>query len=233
MDHLAERKIHQLSGGQQQRVALARALVIRPRCLLLDEPLSNLDTKLRVEMRGEIRRICKEFGLTALYVTHDQKEACSIADRMAVLDAGHIRQYGTPTEVYRLPHSRFVADFMGETNFVEGKVKGIDPDGVAVETELGAFTGRSSGDWNPSAGEQCVLSIRPEAWRLSTTPAATNAVQGRLQDRVYLGEMAQYQFKVGPKTLKIYELNPRFVDVPEDRELHASADREDVVVLRQ
>jgi iron(III) transport system ATP-binding protein len=232
MDHLAERKINQLSGGQQQRVALARALVIRPRCLLLDEPLSNLDTKLRVEMRGEIRRICKEFGLTALYVTHDQKEACSIADRMAILDSGHIRQYGTPAEVYRLPHTRFVADFMGETNFIDGKVVDSDAAGVHVDTALGKFSGRSSGNWNPGAGENCVLSIRPEAWRLSTTPQATNAVQGRLQDRVYLGEMAQYQFNVGPQTLKIYELNPRFVDASEDRELYAGADREDVVVLR-
>ena len=110
MEALGERRIHQLSGGQQQRVALARALVIRPRCLLLDEPLSNLDARLRLEMRGEIRRICKEFGLTAIYVTHDQKEALSIADRMAVLEGGHIRQVGTPADVYRQPQSRFVAD---------------------------------------------------------------------------------------------------------------------------
>ena len=96
MGGFGERRIHQLSGGQQQRVALARALVIRPRCLLLDEPLSNLDAKLRLEMRGEIRRICKQFGLTAIYVTHDQKEALSVDDRMAILDAGSIRQTGTP-----------------------------------------------------------------------------------------------------------------------------------------
>src|SRR4029434_4099044 len=94
MDRLGDRKINQLSGGQQQRVALARALVIRPRCLLLDEPLSNLDTKLRIEMRGEIRRICREFGLTAIYVTHDQKEALSIADRMAILEGGPILPAG-------------------------------------------------------------------------------------------------------------------------------------------
>jgi len=231
MEHLGDRKINQLSGGQQQRVALARALVIRPRCLLLDEPLSNLDTKLRVEMRGEIRRVCKEFGLTAIYVTHDQKEACSIADRMAVLDAGHIRQHGTPADVYRQPRFRFVADFMGETNFIEGKVVAADSGGIRVDTPLGVFTGHSTGDWNPSAGEACVLSIRPEAFHLSTSHPATNAVKGRLLDRVYLGEMAQYQFSVGAQTLKIYELNPRFVDVSGDRELYASANLEDVVVL--
>jgi iron(III) transport system ATP-binding protein len=231
MDHLAERRINQLSGGQQQRVALARALVVRPRCLLLDEPLSNLDTKLRVEMRGEIRRVCKEFGLTAIYVTHDQKEACSIADRMAVLDAGHIRQHGTPVEVYRHPQSRFVADFMGETNFIAGKVAASDSAGVRVGTHLGEFTGRSTGEWIPSVGDACVLSIRPEALRLSTSAPATNTTKGRLQNRVYLGEMAQYQFNVGPQTLKIYELNPRFVNVSEQRELHVSANVEDVIVL--
>jgi iron(III) transport system ATP-binding protein len=232
MEHLADRKINQLSGGQQQRVALARALVIRPRCLLLDEPLSNLDTKLRVEMRGEIRRVCKEFGLTAIYVTHDQKEACSIADRMAVLDSGRIRQHGTPAEVYRHPHSRFVADFMGETNFIDGKIVTADAAGVRIETGLGEFIGRSSGEWQPVPGDSCVLSIRPETLRLSTTLPASNFVSGRLQDSVYLGEMAQYQFNCGSQVLKIYELNPRFVEAAGDRKLYASADVEDVVVLQ-
>tara|TARA_A100001037_G_scaffold254540_1_gene239682 strand:- start:20 stop:763 length:744 start_codon:yes stop_codon:yes gene_type:complete len=120
----AERKPNALSGGQQQRVALARALVVRPRCLLLDEPLSNLDAKLRLEMRTEIRRICKEFKLTTIYVTHDQKEALSIADKMAVLDQGNVLQVGSPTEMYRRPLSRFVANFIGETNFLSGKVIG-------------------------------------------------------------------------------------------------------------
>jgi iron(III) transport system ATP-binding protein len=230
MEHLAERKINQLSGGQQQRVALARALVIRPRCLLLDEPLSNLDTKLRIEMRGEIRRICREFGLTAIYVTHDQKEACSIADRLAVLEGGHLRQHGPPAEVYRHPHSRFVADFMGETNFLEGRIA-TPGERVQVETALGVFHGSTTGGWRPATGTACVLSIRPEAWHLGTTAGAENGVRGRLQDRVYLGEMAQYQFAAGPHTLKIYELNPRFVDAASDRELFASVAEEDVVVL--
>jgi iron(III) transport system ATP-binding protein len=228
MDHLAERKINQLSGGQQQRVALARALVIRPRCLLLDEPLSNLDTKLRLEMRGEIRRICKEFGLTAIYVTHDQKEACSIADRLAVLEGGHIRQHGPPAEVYRQPHSRFVADFMGETNFLEGRAVAAD----RVETALGVFTATAAGGWQPKAGDACVLSIRPEALRLSTEAPTGNYVSGRLKDRTYLGEMAQYQFAVGSQTLKIYELNPRFVNASSDRDLYASVEPEDVIILR-
>jgi iron(III) transport system ATP-binding protein len=112
MSELADRKPNQLSGGQQQRVALARALAVNPACLLLDEPLSNLDAKLRLEMRGEIRRICKAGGFTTIYVTHDQKEALSIADRIAILSAGRLEQVGPPAEVYHRPANAFVADFM-------------------------------------------------------------------------------------------------------------------------
>ncbi len=232
MESLGERRIHQLSGGQQQRVALARALVIRPRCLLLDEPLSNLDARLRLEMRGEIRRICKEFGLTAIYVTHDQKEALSIADRMAILEAGHIRQTGTPAEVYRHPHSRFVADFMGETNFIDGKIRAVNGTTLAVETGLREFAATPGGaGWQPRAGESCTLSIRPESWRLATQSGAPNEVAGRLTERVYLGEMAQYQFAAGPQALKVFELNPRFVELSPERELFASADPADVIAL--
>jgi iron(III) transport system ATP-binding protein len=124
---LGTRKIQQLSGGQQQRVALARALVIHPNCLLLDEPLSNLDAKLRIEMRSEIRRICKDFGLTGIYVTHDRDEALSMADRMAIMDQGHLVQVGTPEEVYCNPATPMVAGFIGETNFIEGVVFRVAP----------------------------------------------------------------------------------------------------------
>src|SRR5579859_7483319 len=116
------RRIDQLSGGEQQRVALARALVVRPRCLLLDEPLSNLDAKLRQSMREEIRRICKEQRLTAIYVTHDQKEALAVADRIAVMQRGRVLQIGTPEEIYRRPASRDVASFIGETNLFAAKL---------------------------------------------------------------------------------------------------------------
>ena len=129
----ADARPNELSGGQQQRVALARALVIEPQCLLLDEPLSNLDAKLRIDMRTEIRRICKKAGLTAIYVTHDQKEALSIADRLAVLDQGRLLQVGAPQEVYDHPVSRFVAQFIGEATLLEGRVAG---DG-RVETAAG------------------------------------------------------------------------------------------------
>ena len=232
MGSFAERKINQLSGGQQQRVALARAMVIRPRALLLDEPLSNLDTKLRIEMRGEIRRICKEAGLTAIYVTHDQKEALSVGDRIAVMENGHIRQAGPPAEVYRRPLTRFVADFMGETNFVEGTVASVVGNVIKVDTALRQFTATAHG-WQPSTGQRVTLSMRPEAWQLGAETSAPNTITGKIRERVYLGEMAQYRFGSGASILKIYELNPRFVFETDDRELTASIEPDDVVVLRE
>ncbi len=235
MAEYGARKINQLSGGQQQRVALARAMVIRPRCLLLDEPLSNLDTKLRVELRGEIRRICHEAQLTAIYVTHDQKEALSIGDRIAVMEAGHIRQIGAPAEVYREPASRFVADFMGETNFIAGGVTAIRASGtgsISVRTELGEFTATAH-DWLPQTGEKIILSVRPEALRISTAPASVNSFTGAILERTYLGEMAQYRFAAARLELTIFELNPKFVFSNERRDLFASVDPADVVVLRE
>jgi iron(III) transport system ATP-binding protein len=231
MEAFGARKIHQLSGGQQQRVALARALVIRPDFLLLDEPLSNLDARLRLEMRVEIRRICKESGLTAIYVTHDQKEALSIADRMAVMDAGQVRQIGKPADLYRQPNSKFVADFMGESNFLTGKVEEIGNAFAVVRTDAGAFEAalRPGGALRP--GDPCTVSIRPESWNLSTQRTARNALEGRITDRIYLGEMAQYRFSAGSQTLKICEINPRFVELSPERDLFASVEPEDVVLL--
>jgi len=235
MGAYADRKIAQLSGGQQQRVALARALVIRPRALLLDEPLSNLDAKLRLEMRTEIRRVCKEFGLTAIYVTHDQKEALSISDRMAILEGGKIAQIGDPQTVYRRPVSRIVADFIGETNFVEGKILDASEGKARVETPLGVFSGVvSDAGWKPATGETATLSVRPECWRIELSQPAQNFAAGKIGESIYLGEVAQYQF-VTPSgvALKIFELNPDLTRRPQDRELYATADVEDVVVLRK
>jgi len=233
MGPYAERKIAQLSGGQQQRVALARALVIRPRCLLLDEPLSNLDAKLRLEMRTEIRRVCKEFGLTAIYVTHDQKEALSISDRMAILESGHIAQIGTPAEVYRRPRSRVVADFIGETNFLPGTLRESGTTNWTVETDLGVFQGTPGDiDWKPAAGEKVTLSIRPECWTLSDKEQPKNCARGRIGDSVYLGEVAQYAFQAAGHQLKIFELNPRHESRPGDRDFFAVVEPEDVVVVR-
>ncbi len=234
MSDYAERRPNQLSGGQQQRVALARALVIRPRCLLLDEPLSNLDAKLRLEMRAEIRRVCKEFKLTTVYVTHDQKEALSISDRMAILDGGLIRQVGSPRDVYRRPVSRMVANFIGETDFIPGKLLGVDGQRASVETAIGRFDG-VLGDARamPAAGASVTVSVRPECWTLSREAPAGNAVKGRIGEAIYLGEVAQYGFVAGGTTLKIFELNPRFIDQSARGEVFASVLPEDVVVLAE
>jgi iron(III) transport system ATP-binding protein len=233
MSKYADRKPNQLSGGQQQRIALARALVIRPRCLLLDEPLSNLDAKLRLEMRTEIRRVCKEFQLTTVYVTHDQKEALSVADRMAILESGHILQVGTPREVYKRPTRKTVANFIGETDFLAGKVLGMVGNYVTVETAIGKFDGIVGDPLNPpGVGTEVTVSIRPECWELHRDAESRNVVRGRIGESIYLGEVAQYEFITGNGTeLKIFERNPRFVDGSTRGELYATVEPDDVVVL--
>jgi iron(III) transport system ATP-binding protein len=233
MEKYADRKPNQLSGGQQQRVALARALVIRPRCLLLDEPLSNLDAKLRLEMRTEIRRVCKEFKLTTVYVTHDQKEALSIADRMAILESGHILQVGTPREVYKRPTRKTVANFIGETDFLPGKVLGMVGNYVTVDTAVGKFDGVFGDPASiPAVGAEVTVSIRPECWELHRNAESRNVVKGRIGESIYLGEVAQYEFITGNGThLKIFERNPRFVDGASRGELYATVEPDDVVVL--
>jgi iron(III) transport system ATP-binding protein len=232
MSAFLKRRPNELSGGQQQRVALARALVVRPRCLLLDEPLSNLDAKLRLEMRTEIRRVCKEFQLTTVYVTHDQKEALTISDRMAVLEGGRILQVGAPREIYRRPASRTVANFIGETDFLPGKVLSAGGGKAVVETALGRFDGVLGDPTQPpKAGSEVTVSIRPECWVLGQETRAQNCVQGVIGGAVYLGEMAQYDFVCAGVTLKIVELNPRFVGQTAQDALQACVEPEDVVVL--
>lgn len=225
-------RIHQLSGGQQQRVALARALVIQPRCLLLDEPLSNLDARLRQELRVEIRRVCKETGLTTIYVTHDQKEALSMADRIAVLAGGQVRQIDTPGKLYRRPRDRFVADFIGETNFIPGEVLQAEAGTAWVRTAVGEFEGSLATTDKPLAsGAKVVLSIRPECWRLLEMPAEENTVTGCIGQVAYFGEMAHFEFEAGTLRLRISELNPRFWEGRREKTHHAYADPDDVVVL--
>ena len=232
MEAYASRKPNQLSGGQQQRVALARALVIRPSCLLLDEPLSNLDAKLRLEMRGEIRRVCKDFDVTTIYVTHDQKEALSIADRIAVLHNGQILQTGTPAEIYRRPRDRFVADFIGETNFIPGTIVRAASGEALVRTKLGEFRGiLANPDNSPQESDLITLSIRPESIHLESYPADENCVSGTIGETIYYGETAQHDLKVGDSILKVFELNPRHHGRPGSGDLHAWIDPEDVVVL--
>lgn len=199
MEHLANRRPNELSGGQQQRVALARAIVVEPDVLLLDEPLSNLDAKLRLEMRAEIRKICTTLGITTVYVTHDQKEALSIADRMAILEDGKVRQVGTPSEVYQHPNSQFVAEFIGETNFVPA-----NSSSAGFETPFGILVSDTS-----PVGEQMMCSIRPEAIVVCDAPSQQNGFSGKCIETVYLGEIAQHRVQVHTDlVLRVTEVNP-------------------------
>ena len=233
--HLAamgERGIDQLSGGQQQRVALARALVVRPKCLLLDEPLSNLDAKLRIEMRREIRRIVKEGGLTGVYVTHDQEEALSMADRMAVMNRGRIEQLGSAEDVYRNPRTAFVSGFIGETNLIRGNVIEVRGEYAMVDTAAGPLVGRvTASDWTASSGDEVLLSIRPEAWRVEAG-TNENSVTGKIIERSYLGQRIQYVVQTAAGPQQVVELNPHVVREPGETEIRLSARHPDVAVLR-
>jgi putative spermidine/putrescine transport system ATP-binding protein len=193
---LGERYPRQLSGGQQQRVALARALVIRPSLLLLDEPLSNLDAKLRGEVRLEIRRLQQELGITTVLVTHDQDEALTVSDRVAVLRDGRLEQLAAPTELYHRPANRFVADFVGKTSFLPAtRIDGAGGSGGAAGLPDGARFRLGSGEVvsGPPGPERATLAVRPEAIRLGRPPAgvAANVVSGVLDYRVFLGELTE------------------------------------------
>lgn len=233
----ANRKINQLSGGQQQRVALARALVVRPECLLLDEPLSNLDARLRLDMRTEIRRICKEFGLTTVYVTHDQKEALAIADRLAILDEGKVVQAGTPRQIYRFPFTTRVASFLGETNMIRGVIEGdAGTDKLwSVKTDFGEFWGRlTEKGWEPRSGERVTVCIRPEAMRLADYPGARNTISGKLNNYMYLGDTAQTVMTAAEgQEVRVTELHPTGRAPDQDSELFVSCSPEDTLILRR
>jgi ABC-type Fe3+/spermidine/putrescine transport system ATPase subunit len=237
LDGLGARKIQQLSGGQQQRVALARALVIQPQALLLDEPLSNLDAKLRLEMRSEIRRLCKEQGLTGIYVTHDRDEALSMADRLAIMEAGHIVQVGPPEDVYRFPANRMVAEFIGESNFLEGTVmrESSRQGRYDVETICGVFRGIPNvSDWRPVGGQSVLLSIRPEALTFEYVMDSTNRFEGHIVGRSYLGATVAYEMQLeGGPLIHVKEANPMGLrDLSMDR-LTVMAAPEDVLLMRR
>jgi iron(III) transport system ATP-binding protein len=217
LDHLAEREATKLSGGQQQRLALARALVMEPALLLLDEPLSNLDAKLRDQMRFELKRLQRELKITTVYVTHDQTEALALSHQIAVMKDGRIQQIGTPREIYERPASQFVADFVGNTNFLDGTVldgRGASlsgspggPEGPAphahfltVRTEIGDLTVRAAQELRPD--ERVSVSVRPEDVELTDDrPSGDNVWQGRVDQKVFLGEAVDFQVKIGPRTL--------------------------------
>lgn len=194
----ADRRPAQLSGGQQQRVALARTLVIEPTVLLLDEPLSNLDAKLRIEMRSELRQLQQKVGITTVYVTHDQEDANAVADRIAVLDRGRIQQVGTPIELYDHPASRFVAGFLGTANMIDGEVRGdgrFVADGFHLDA-AGAPAGRAA------------MSVRPQDITLGP---AGSGIGATVTNREFLGSVTRYRIRIGTNSLT--------VDVPHRRDV--------------
>jgi iron(III) transport system ATP-binding protein len=184
----------QLSGGQQQRVALARALVLNPDILLLDEPLSNLDAKIRVQVRAEIRKLQQELGITTIYVTHDQEEALSLSDRVAVMKDGRVLQVGVPKELYERPRTRFVADFVGTNNLLPGQVRERRGARVLVDTGVGRLEAIPNAA--AAVSDRCVLAIRPENVAIAAAGAGAvnggNAVSGRVAFSSYLGSTLRY-----------------------------------------
>jgi ABC-type Fe3+/spermidine/putrescine transport system ATPase subunit len=185
---LEDRYPGQLSGGQQQRVALARALVLNPDILLLDEPLSNLDAKIREQVRGEIRQLQQALRITTVYVTHDQEEALSLSDRVAVMRAGRIQQVGSPKTLYERPANRFVADFVGTNNLIDGVCREAGACRVVVETALGRLHGRPGA--GVEVGTRCVVAVRPE--NVTLDAPADNVVEGRVAVASYLGTTVRY-----------------------------------------
>ena len=204
---LADRKPQQLSGGQQQRVALARALAVEPACLLLDEPLSNLDTNLRQELRREIQRICRRAGITTVYVTHDQQEALSTADRIAVMQDGRLVQVGTPQELYRAPSNAFVAEFMGPTNLLEGEIVPSRDNLIHVTTGVGEVLAAAG----PANG-RVTVSIRPELIRIAAAGGrvALNRLVGTLVENTFLGQSSEHSVAIGSGHLSVMSAPPQY-----------------------
>ena len=200
---LEDRYPRTLSGGQQQRVALARALAIQPAVLLLDEPFSNLDAKLRQEMRLEVREIQQRVGITTLFVTHDQEEALTIADRVAVLNQGLLQQVGLPQEIYARPRTIFVARFMGDANLLPGRIVGRDADGLILEVRAGTHLRAATGDAAPGASATAV--VRPEKIHLRATPSpGANALPVRVKSVTYLGAHHQVRCVAGDHLLTVF-----------------------------
>lgn len=198
---LERRSPDQLSGGQQQRVALARAIITEPRVLLFDEPLSNLDAKLREQMRGEVRKLQQRLRITSIYVTHDQAEAMALSDRIVVMEKGRVQQAGTPFEIYARPANRFVADFIGRVNFLEGRILNSSPGGVRIDLR-GRVLDVPFRLGSLRDGEAVTLVMRPETLRLapaSETDAET--FQGTIRRVVYLGSTIEYEIDWDGTTL--------------------------------
>ena len=213
MGGMESRMTNQLSGGQQQRVALARALVVEPGVLLFDEPLSNLDAKLRVSMRTEIRRIQQKLGITAIYVTHDQSEAMAISDQIIIMKKGVIAQMGSPMDIYYHPVDEFVADFIGEANFLKGVSKGMRENACVVDVDGRECLVETDGAF--AAGQECEIVLRPEAIRIGET----GMLPCKVELSCFMGSYQNYHVRVGDTLVKISDncpVNKRVFAVGED-----------------
>jgi len=203
MTEFAGRYPAQLSGGQQQRVALARALAIRPKLLLLDEPLSALDATIRVTLRAEIKTIQRELGITTIYVTHDQEEALSLSDRIVVMRAGRVEQVGTPFEIYNQPRTAAVAAFIGTLNVLHAEVTDASMGAALIEGQ----PVRLPDSLVRSAGTSISVSLRPETLTFNSTDMAANHLQGAIEDITFLGTLIRFRVRVGAQTLHVDALN--------------------------
>jgi iron(III) transport system ATP-binding protein len=236
METYAGRLPNQLSGGEQQRVALARALVIEPNVVLLDEPLSNLDAKLRIEMRAQIKEIHRKIARTMIYVTHDQAEALSMADRIAVMRRGRIVQVGTPRQLYTRAESVFVAEFIGGTNLLPGTLE-EHGDLLTVKTQVGPVRA-SNGARGMARGDRVFCSVRPESVRLHRAEGPKseqmNQLTGEVQSIMYLGDSEEYTLRLMDGTLvRAVEYNPRAKTADVGERVALEVDARDVVVLPQ
>jgi len=238
LSDLAHRYPDELSGGQQQRVALARAIVVEPDVLLLDEPLSNLDARLRVEMRREIIRIHRQTRITTIYVTHDQKEALSMGQRIAILHEGRIVQVGRPEECYRRPKTRFVAQFLGEANFVEGRIAAVEANGrCLVETPLGkleALANEKDVARRYAVGREITCCFRPESLKPvgSGETETPNRFRARVVSVTYLGESLEYELSAADGKVRLLAVAlGNIAPAAEGEEMELAAAPEDIVLL--
>ncbi len=212
LEGLEGRRPSQLSGGQQQRVALARTLVVQPRVLLLDEPLSNLDARLRAQMRLELLKLQRDLGITTIYVTHDQEEALALSTRIAVMSVGAVVQEGTPREIYEAPRERFVAEFVGAANLLGGQVRPAAGAALSVMTDLGVEVQVARSAPDALASGRILLTIRPEAMDLlplGSRSAGRNWLEGKVAASAFQGAAIQYEVEVGGTLLRASVTNPK------------------------
>jgi spermidine/putrescine transport system ATP-binding protein len=224
------RKPDQLSGGQKQRVAIARALINRPRVLLLDEPLGALDLKLRKQMQFELKRLQRKLGITFVYVTHDQEEALTMSDRIAILSAGVLEQLDVPRKIYNHPDSRFVADFIGESNIFEGHVKSLEAGQAQVQLENGTISAIVA---NPEIhqGDIVYVSVRPENMKYASAPVSGFEYSGTIKDYIFIGNTVKAIINLANgEEIKI-NLSPKSETLPEGSEAYLYWDLQDAVVL--